>query len=251
MKFGFLILLIVGVPVYLYVFHYDYISQFSSIEDIKNVINSNNQQSIIIYLAAQVIQIIICVIPGQWLQFAAGVAWGFWPAYFLSILGAFMGSVLTYYIAKFLGTEALEIIFGKDKIIEYTEKLNSNTGVLILFLIYLVPGLPKDLCNYAAGLSGIKLRTFLFVSLVGRTPGMIFSILIGKNVENGSYTAAVIIAVVVSIIFVLSILFRNRIFSFSKSATDKVDRDDESSGDDIQSEENSDVNKEGEQEEGE
>lgn len=222
LKFAVLVILIVGVPAYIYFFQHDLITQFSNIDSIKQIINDNNAASVPLYIAFQIIQIIICIIPGQWLQLAAGIAWGFWIGLLLSLIGALFGSILTYFLAKYLGTDALRLIFGQDKLDQLTEKLDSKAGITAVFLIYLIPGLPKDLCNYAAGVSQIKLKPFLIVSMVGRTPGMIASLLIGKHLSLGSYHVAVIIAVIAGILFVLGIIFRNKLTSFVNKVYDRL-----------------------------
>ena len=140
----------------------------------------------------------------------------------LSLIGALFGSILTFFLAKYLGTDALRLIFGQDKLDQLTEKLDSKAGITAVFLIYLIPGLPKDLCNYAAGVSQIKLKPFLIVSMVGRTPGMIASLLIGKHLSLGSYHVAVIIAVIAGILFVLGIIFRNKLTSFVNKVYDRL-----------------------------
>ena len=125
LKFAVLVILIVGVPAYIYFFQHDLITQFSSIDSVKQIINDNNAASVPLYIAFQIIQIIICIIPGQWLQLAAGIAWGFWIGLLLSLVGALFGSILTYFLAKYLGTDALRLIFGQDKLDQLTEKLDS------------------------------------------------------------------------------------------------------------------------------
>ncbi|MEG0157221.1 MAG: VTT domain-containing protein, partial [Anaerovoracaceae bacterium] len=172
LKFALLIGILIGLPLYIYFFKHDWITNMSSLENVRHFFEQYKQESIPIYIVAQVIQIVICIIPGQWLQLASGFMHGFWLGYLLSIIGAIIGTVLTYYLAKLLGRDAMHLIFGEKKVNDFMEKLNSKKALIIVFLIFLIPGVPKDLCNYAAGLSDMKLKTFLLVSLVGRSPGM-------------------------------------------------------------------------------
>ena len=167
-----------------------------------------------IYIGSQILQIVICIIPGQWLQFAAGYMYGFWLGYLYSLIGAFLGSVLTYYIAKILGHDAMHLIFGEEKIKSMLETLNSKKAVVLVFLIFLIPGVPKDLCNYVAGLSEMKLKPFLIVSLIGRSPGMMGSLLIGRQIYTGGYVSAAVIAAVAVVLFVLGLIFRKKITVF-------------------------------------
>ena len=132
-----------------------------------------------------------------------------------------MGSVITYYIAKKLGRDAMYLFFKEEQIENLIKMLNSKKAMIIIFLIYLIPGVPKDLCNYAAGLSNMKFKPFLLVSILGRTPGMMGSIIIGRQLYTHSYTSAIIIGVAASICFVLGIIYRNKVNGFLDNMYDK------------------------------
>jgi uncharacterized membrane protein YdjX (TVP38/TMEM64 family) len=220
-KLGFLLLLVVGIPAYIWFFQHQLIDSVSSVEKVQTLLNSNKMLSIPIYIGAQILQIIICIIPGQWLQMGAGLAWGFWLGYLYSLIGAAIGSFLTYYIAKWLGKDGMYFIFGKEKMDHYVEKLRSRKAIIIVFFIFLIPGVPKDLCNYAAGVSEMKLRPFLVASLLGRTPGMMGSLLIGRNIGASSYMSAIIIAVIALVLFVLGVIYHKRIFAAIESRQEK------------------------------
>lgn len=214
--------IIVGIPLYLYFFQKALINEFSSMENVHGLFEEYKTQGIFFYIGAQALQIIICIIPGQWLQFGAGYVYGFWLGYLFSLIGALVGTVLTYYIAKVLGHDAMHLIFGEEKFRKMVNKLNSKKAVIIVFFIFLVPGVPKDMCNYVAGLSEIKLKPFLIVSLIGRTPGMMGSLLIGRQIGTGGYVSAVVIAAIAVIAFVLCVVFRKRLTSIMNKGYDKL-----------------------------
>ena len=213
-KFAVLLLILVGIPLYIYFFQHQLIDSVNSVEKVQRLLNDNKAYSIPIYILAQIIQIVICIIPGQWLQMGAGLAWGVMLGLLFSLIGAFFGSLITYYIAKWLGKDAVHFFFGEEKVAEYVEKLNSKRAFFIVFLIFLIPGVPKDLCNYAAGISSMRLKPFMLASMIGRTPGMLGSIIIGKRIAAADYTVAIIIAVVAVIIAVLGVIFHKRILDF-------------------------------------
>ncbi len=210
-KLCLLIILVLGIPAYIFFFHHDFLDQFSSIQDVESFFAQYRHQSILVYLALQVLQIVICIIPGQALQFAAGYLFHFWLGFLLTMAGAFAGTILTYYLAKILGHDAMHMIFGEEKITNMLSRINSKRGVAIVFLIYLIPGVPKDLCTYAAGLSEMKIKPFLLLSMIGRAPGMIGSLLIGQQVQVGGYTSAAIIGGIAIVLCALGIIFRRQI----------------------------------------
>ena len=222
LKLLLLVLIIVAIPLYIYFCHHELIEDFSNLRDVENWLRQYRAQSALVYIAAQIVQIIICIIPGQALQVAAGYLYGFWLAFALSIVGAFIGSVIVFYIAQFLGKDAMHILFGKKKITEMLDKINSKKGMLIVFVIFLIPGIPKDLCTYAAGISEMKIKPFLILSLIGRSPGMMCSIAIGRQVMHGNYHSAIIIAVIVVILFIIGLLFREKVIAFFDKVYEKL-----------------------------
>lgn len=213
LKFTILIILLVGIPIYLFFFQKDLISTFSDLEKVETYLGDNYLVSTLIYIGCQIGQIVICIIPGQWLQIGAGYIYGFFLATVLSIIGAVLGTILTYHIARFLGHDAMLLLFGKEKVNHYLEKLNSKGAALLIFLIFLIPGVPKDLCNYIAGVSEIKLKLFLIISIIGRTPAMMISILIGEQLKTESYISAIIVACIGILLGVFGILYRKKIHS--------------------------------------
>lgn len=211
LKFTLLLVILVCVPLYIWFFQKDFLQQFSDIDDVKVFFDQYKAESIFIYIGLQMIQIIISLIPGQALQFAAGLVYGFWAGLLVSLIGAVAGTIATYYLAQFLGRDALHVLFGKRHIEENLEKINSKRGYILVFLIYLIPGVPKDLCSYAAGLSKMKLKAFLILSTVGRSPGMMGSLLIGKEIGEGNYTSVIIIGVVAAIMFIFGIIYHSKL----------------------------------------
>ena len=87
-----------------------------------------------------------------------------------SLTGAFLGTLISFMLARWLGSDFVHLFFGKQKTQDYVKKLNSKRAYTIVFLIYLIPGIPKDIASYAAGVSEMKLKPFMLLSLIGRMP---------------------------------------------------------------------------------
>ena len=217
-----LILIVVAIPIYIYFFKYDFIAQFKSFEDIVSFLKAYKTESIFIYIGVQVLQIVISIIPGQAFQFAAGYLYTFFPGLIYSWIGATIGTFISFYLAKLLGRSAIHLIFGEERMNYFLERLNSRKSFTIVFLIYLIPGLPKDMVSYAAGLSDMKFKTFLILSLVGRTPGMAGSLLIGSLYLTKHYVAMSIIGGVAVVLFVLCIIYRKKLTKYIDKFYDKI-----------------------------
>ena len=167
--------------------------------------------SFLVLIVLQAIQIIICILPGQPIQLASSYMYGVLGGYCISIIGAIIGCLITYRLAHFLGVDAMHIIFGEEKVQNYMKKLNSGKALTIVFLIYLVPGIPKDLMSYIAGISNIELKPFLLVSTLGRSPGILGSLLIGYFWARKNYIGIGIVAVIMLLLFGWCVRNRERI----------------------------------------
>ena len=214
--------IVVGIPAYIYFFHGDWLRQFESFEDVVSYLQRYKWESVPIYIGLQIVQIVISVIPGQVFQFAAGYLYTFFPALFFSICGAFLGTALSFYLAKVLGHDFVHLFFGKEKTHDYVRKLNSKKAYMIVFILYLIPGLPKDVVSYAAGVSEMKFKPFILLSLIGRLPGMMGSIMIGSMWRNGEYVGMVLLGVFAVVAFALCIVYRKKINDFLDKAYDKI-----------------------------
>ena len=238
LKFAVLLFLVVGLPLIIYFQFPDVISYLSSREKADALLHQYWVRSVLIYIAVQVVQIIIAVIPGQPIQLAAGYAWNLGVAYGLSIFSIAIGTVITYYLGRVLGKDMILLIFGEEKTAKFIGLLNSRKGYLAIIILYLFPGIPKDVFSYAAGISQMKMRPFVLLSLIARSPALICSLLVGRMFHNESYTGIIIIAAVVLAVAILGIIFRKKVYDiidkiyvkFNPSAEPEADGDNDKKG---------------------
>lgn len=224
LKFAVLIVIVLGLPTYILFFRRDILDKYNSLEAAAAFFRLHHARSAVIYMAVQILQIIICVIPGQFFQIVAGMTFGFFMSLLYSLTGAFIGTTATYLLADVLGRDALRLIFGSEKMSYYVERLNSRRGLTIIFLLYLIPGLPKDILGYAAGASDIKYKPFIITSLVGRTPAMCASILAGSLYMSGRYKLLAFIAAIVIAAFIVCVIKRKKISSRIDSFYKKISK---------------------------
>lgn len=211
LKILLLILIVVGIPLYLYFFHLDFLKSFKNVDTIVALLNQHKSKSIMIYISFQILQVVISVIPGQVVQMAAGYLFGFWQALIFALSGAVIGTSISFWLAKLLGRDFLHIFFGEEKMNYYIERLNSKRAYTLVFFLYLIPGLPKDMISYAAGASEMRFKAFITLSTVGRLPGMIGCLLMGTMAETENYVGVVILGCAAIIACVLCLIFRKKI----------------------------------------
>lgn len=216
--------ILIGIPLYLYFFQKDFLSMFNSVQDIEDYVHQHNGYGVFILIAAQVLQIIICIIPGQPIQFAAGYLYGNLFAILMSIGGAVIGSTITFYLAKILGRDAMNLFFGEKKAIQYIEKLNTKNGFLVLFMLYFIPGFPKDALSYLSGLSKIRWAPFIVLTSIARIPAMCGSILIGSFTKDQRYGLIAVVAVVVVTVTCICAKHKDKILDWTDRVYEKLIR---------------------------
>ncbi len=210
-EFLLLLVIVVGIPAYIFFFQKDLLMELKDVDRIVEILNDNLFTGSLIYLGIMCVQIVISVLPGQVIQMMAGYAFTPILGVLLSIIGTILGSTITYFLAKFLGKDFVHMIFGEEKISEFTHKLNSKKSYIIVFLIYLIPGIPKDMVGYAAGISNMDYPLYIATSTIGRIPGIIGCIIIGEMTYRQNYTAAIIIGAFAAILFIVGIIYRKTI----------------------------------------
>ena len=164
-----------------------------------------------IYMLIVFLQVVIAIIPGEPLEIAGGYAFGAIEGTLLYLGAAVLGSLVVFLLVRRFGIRLLEIFFTKDRI-ESLKILKTNRKRSILFfLIFMIPGTPKDLLCYYAGLTDMKLSTFLLINAIGRLPALISSTIGGDALGMQSYTAAIIVFAVTLLLSLIGYIIYSKI----------------------------------------
>jgi uncharacterized membrane protein YdjX (TVP38/TMEM64 family) len=147
---------------------------------------------VLAYVGMMVLQVVVAIIPGEPLEIGGGYAFGAVKGTLLCLLGAAIGSMLVFLFVRRFGRTAVEVFFPKEKIDRLKFLKESPKRNLIFFLIYTVPGTPKDLLSYFAGLTDMKLSYWLLLCTLGRIPSVLTSTIGGDALGVGNYTFAAI-----------------------------------------------------------
>ena len=221
-----LVIIVAGIPAFLYLKYGAELFSKDSAERVVDYLKANSSIAALLIICIQIVQVVICFLPGQPVQFAASYMFGVARGFAFSITGAVIGTVISFYLAKLLGNDAMNLFFGEEKVRDYKKKLDSGRGLLLAFLIYLIPGIPKDLVSYVAGISDMRFRPFLLVATVGRIPGMLGSLMLGHFFGRQDYRAMIIIAVIIAVILLICYIKRDALIGF----LDDVEKKDMESG---------------------
>ncbi|MCR4634555.1 MAG: VTT domain-containing protein [Erysipelotrichaceae bacterium] len=146
------------------------------------------------YGGITVLQILVPLIPGEPMEMIAGYAFGSLQGTIYCILAESLGSILVLLIVKRYGRKVVEIFFEKEKIDSLRFLRSDKNRILLFALIFIVPGTPKDLLCYLAGLTAIDAKILIPIITLGRFPSIITSTLAGDHLGDQKYiTAAVYI----------------------------------------------------------
>ncbi len=149
----------------------------------------------IIFFIIFVLQIFFAVIPGEPFEIAAGYTFGAFGGTLLCVGAVVCGQVIVFLLVRRYGIRALEVFIPREKIESIKFTKNADFSLRLIFLLYLIPGIPKDIVSYGAGLSTFPLSSYILVSAVARLPSIVTSTVCGAAVESGDYlTAAVVFA---------------------------------------------------------
>lgn len=145
------------------------------------------------YVGMVFLQVVVAVIPGEPLEISGGYAFGAARGSLLCLLGAFLGSVAVFALVRRFGRELVDIFFPREKL-ENLKFLQSSPKRDVLFwLVFMVPGTPKDLLYYFAGLTDLSWGKWLLLCTVGRLPSVLTSTIGGDALGVKDYQFAVLV----------------------------------------------------------
>ena len=154
------------------------------------------------YVFMIALQVVVALIPGEPFEIAAGYAFGYLGGTALFMLGAMIGSALIFFFVRRFGQGLCYLFFSREKIQRLGFLKDTKSNKALFFLIFMIPGTPKDLLSYFAGLSDMSFGWWMFVASVGRIPSLITSVLGGGAMGEGEYKIAIrsfIVAAIVSV----------------------------------------------------
>jgi uncharacterized membrane protein YdjX (TVP38/TMEM64 family) len=157
-------------------------------ERFKTWIASYGVYAAAVFVAAQFVQVVIFFIPGEVTQCAGGYIFGAWLGLVLSYLGITLGSLTAFALTRLFEHRATDWLVDRQSVRQFDRLIYGKSGGWPLFPLFVLPGIPKDLLCYIAGLTPMPVGTFLVISTLGRFPGVFLSSLFGNGVAERSWT---------------------------------------------------------------
>ena len=150
-------------------------------------VDSNGLWGRLGYMGMVIVQVIIALIPGEPFEIAAGYAFGALEGTFLCLLASTLGSLLVFALVRRFGLRLVQVFFSKEKLQDLRFLRTSPRRDVLYLLIFMIPGTPKDLLCYFAGLTDVRFPVWLIICSLGRIPAIVTSTIGGSALSAQNY----------------------------------------------------------------
>ena len=180
-------------------------------EQFREWVKSNGLWSWLIFIGMMIFQVLIALVPGEPLEIGAGYAFGAVEGTVLCVVGVTLGSLIVFGLVRKFGIRLIEVFFDFEKIKRLKFLQNEKRLSLITFIVFFLPGTPKDLLTYFVGLTNISVSKFILIVSVARLPSIITSTVGGSALGVKEYEFAVIVFAATIVLSLLGLLIYNKI----------------------------------------
>ena len=173
---------------------------YEYIDDLEAFAKDNIVIGSIIFSAVCAIQVVFAFIPGEMVEIAAGVLFGPWWGTLFCLLAETAGSVIVIILVRKFGRGLVESLYPREKIDALPILSDRKKRNAFIFLLFTIPGTPKDFLTYIIGLTKISIPTYILLTFFARIPSVITSTFAGSSIGEGKLIQAVIIFVITALI---------------------------------------------------
>lgn len=193
----------------------------SSTEQLRAFLDSYGWKGRFILLGLQCLQVVIALIPGEVIELGAGYAYGAVEGMLICLAGVAFSSAVIFLLVKKIGTPMVELFISREKIQQF-KFINSESKLKrLVFLLFLIPGTPKDALTYFVGLTDMKLSTFLGLSLLARIPSVVSSTISGQLLGDKDFVTAGIVYAITGAVSVAGYLIYSHVMKKRQAKAEK------------------------------
>jgi len=167
------------------------------------------------FILLQVVQVVAAPIPGEATGVLGGYLYGPAVGVLLSTVGLTIGSFLAFSLSRFFGRPLTDKFVDSDTMKRFDYLLH-HKGAFLVFLLFLIPGFPKDYLCYILGLGRLTTVEFLTIATTGRLLGTMLLTLGGTFLRNNQYYRFFLLSGAAVVIVILTIVYRDRLEKSSK-----------------------------------
>jgi uncharacterized membrane protein YdjX (TVP38/TMEM64 family) len=182
---------------------------------LKGWVRSFGAYSPLAYILLQIIQVVIAPIPGGAIEFLGGYLFGAKLGFILSMVGLTLGSLMAFSLARIFEKIAVEKFVSKETRKKF-DYLVEHQGAIISFILFLIPGFPKDALCYILGLTPMHLGIFLIISTIGRIPGTLMACLQGGKAFEYQYKTFLVLLGISGLVILVFYIYHEEIHKLIK-----------------------------------
>lgn len=212
------IIILIGITIYFI----PLMKNLSTIEgrmEFKDKITNTGFLGILMLFGLQFAQIFLFILPGEPIEILAGMCYGGMGGVIFITTSVLIITTVIFFSVRKLGRKFVYDFCNEEKVKKIeNSKLFRNPKKIewIMLILFLIPGTPKDLLVYIAGLLPVKPFRFIMISTFARFPSVISSTLAGANLVEGEWKISLIIYAITFFIVGVIIFMINK---FDKSKT--------------------------------
>lgn len=171
----------------------------------------------LMFLGLQFLQVVVALIPGEPIEIIGGILFGTFGGMFLCLLGLFLGTVAVYYLVKAIGAPLVHAFVSEEKINSMRFLKNAKGLETLIFILFLIPGTPKDTLTYFVPLTNIRPWKFFILSTLARIPSVVSSTLVGANIGKGNWALTAVIFAATAAIGLVGIYYNEKLMKKAES----------------------------------
>lgn len=182
---------------------------------------SQGAAGVVAFMGLLILQVFAAVVPGGPFEIAAGLAFGPVRGALICDAAITVGSTLVFLFSRKFGMKFIELFFSREKIEGVKILRTTEQSEVLIFLLFLIPGTPKDLLSYLVGLTDLPLLHWILIAAVGRFPAILLSTMSGSAIAGRRYEIFILLMAVLAALSVLGTVWYRR---KNKDGGEKGDR---------------------------
>ena len=195
---------------------YPLFRNFKSVDSLAQTVESYGLMGIALLFLMQIFQVVAAFIPGEVIEFAAGLLYGGFGGFLICMAGLFCGQFIIFKMVSVWGQNLLDLILDKKFIKRFSFLKDTGKVKRITFILYFIPATPKDLLTYFMPITKIGLKEFMVISLVARVPSVLSSTIAGAQFTDGNIKNTVIIYLCLAVFGIIGAVIYDKFFKKDK-----------------------------------
>ena len=138
-------------------------------------------------LGINIVQVLLAFLPGEPVELASGYAFGFWEGTALCLVASGLATSAIYWATRRWGWKLVGLFFDRSLLDRFSWLKSAKRLELIMLIVFLIPGTPKDFLTYFAGLTNMRFLPVVLIATFGRIPSIVTSTITASAVGSGNW----------------------------------------------------------------